>query len=51
MIRRWRSCSTHSEGIPRRINTIAGNALVEGFGRSAEIIGPEIIENVVHDGV
>jgi type II secretory pathway predicted ATPase ExeA len=40
----------YSEGIPRRINTIAGNALVEGFGRSAEIIGPEIIESVVKDG-
>lgn len=40
----------YSEGIPRRINTIASNALVEGFGRSAEIIGPEIIESVVKDG-
>lgn len=40
----------HSEGIPRRINTIAGNALVEGFGRSAELIGPEIIESVVEAG-
>jgi type II secretory pathway predicted ATPase ExeA len=39
----------HSEGVPRRINTIAGNALVEGFGRSAETIGPEIIESVVYD--
>ncbi len=40
----------YSEGIPRCINTIAGNALVEGFGRSAETIGPEIIESVVKDG-
>ena len=40
----------HSGGIPRRINTIAGNALVEGFGRSAATIGPEIIESVVKDG-
>jgi len=39
----------HSGGIPRRINIIAGNALVEGFGRSAGIIGPEIIESVVFD--
>lgn len=39
----------YSEGIPRRINTIAGNALVEGFGRSVEIIGPEVIESVVKD--
>jgi type II secretory pathway predicted ATPase ExeA len=40
----------HSGGVPRRINTIAGNALVEGFGRSAGTIGPEIIESVVKDG-
>jgi type II secretory pathway predicted ATPase ExeA len=39
-----------SGGIPRLINTIAGNALVEGFGRDAEVIGPEIIESVVRDG-
>jgi type II secretory pathway predicted ATPase ExeA len=37
----------HSGGIPRRINIIAANALVEGFGRGAEVIGPEIIESVV----
>ncbi len=40
----------HSSGVPRRINIIAGNALVEGFGREARVIGPEIIESVVHDG-
>lgn len=40
----------HSGGIPRSINIIAGNALVEGFGRSAELIGPEIIESVVEEG-
>ena len=39
----------HSGGIPRRINIIAGNALVEGFGREASTIGPEIIESVVQD--
>lgn len=39
----------HSGGIPRRINIIAGNALIEGFGRGAEIIGPEIVESVVKD--
>ncbi len=39
----------HSGGIPRRINIIAANALVEGFGRSADIIGPEIIESVVEE--
>lgn len=40
----------HSGGIPRRINIIAGNALVEAFGREASTIGPEIIESVVSDG-
>src|SRR5512143_2692787 len=39
----------HSGGIPRRINIIAGNALIEGFGRSALTIGPEIIESAVED--
>jgi len=39
----------HAEGVPRRINIIAGNALVEGFGKEAEIIGPEIITSVVQD--
>jgi type II secretory pathway predicted ATPase ExeA len=38
-----------SGGIPRRINTIAGNALMEGFGREAHSIGAEIIESVVED--
>jgi type II secretory pathway predicted ATPase ExeA len=41
----------HSGGVPRRINIIAGNALIEGFGRSAELIGPEIIQSVVNDGM
>ena len=40
----------HAEGIPRRINILAGNALVEGFGREAEVIGKEIIESIVGDG-
>jgi type II secretory pathway predicted ATPase ExeA len=39
----------HSGGLPRRINIIAGNALIEGFGREASIIGPEIIESVVEE--
>jgi type II secretory pathway predicted ATPase ExeA len=39
----------HSDGVPRRINIIAGNALVEGFGREAAVIGPEIIESVVEE--
>ncbi len=40
----------HSGGIPRRINVLAGNALIEGFGRGAEVIGVDIIEDVVRDG-
>ena len=36
-----------SGGIPRRINIIAGNALVEGFGQEARTIGQKIIESVV----
>jgi len=40
----------YSEGIPRRINIIAGNALIDGFGKEARTIGPEIIESVVRDG-
>jgi type II secretory pathway predicted ATPase ExeA len=39
-----------SGGIPRRINVIAGNALIEGFGREAAVVGREIIESVVQDG-
>lgn len=40
----------YSGGIPRRINVIAGNALIEGFGREAPLIGRDIIESVVQDG-
>ncbi len=40
----------HSGGVPRRINIIAGNSLIEGFGREAQMIGPEIVEDVVRDG-
>ncbi len=39
----------HSVGVPRRINIIASNALIEGFGQGAEIIGKEIVESVVND--
>lgn len=41
----------HSGGVPRLINVIAGNALLEGFGTDAEEIGPEIIENVARDSL
>jgi len=40
---------TFSRGIPRRINNIAANALIEGFAREAAAIGERIIENVVVD--
>jgi len=39
----------YSGGIPRRINIIAGNALIEGFGKEAEVIGSDIIESVVQE--
>ena len=39
----------HSGGVPRLINTLAGNALVEGFGSSATLIDREIMESVVKD--
>jgi type II secretory pathway predicted ATPase ExeA len=38
-----------SGGVPRRINIIAANALVEGFGRGAGIIGSDIIEDVAKE--
>jgi len=37
-------------GVPRRINIIAGNALIEAFGKDAPLITAEIIESVVKDG-
>jgi type II secretory pathway predicted ATPase ExeA len=40
----------HSDGVPRRINAIAGNALIEGFAKDAEIITEEIVEDVVKEG-
>ena len=39
----------YSDGIPRLINVLAGNALLEGFGRGAEIITGEIVENVAEE--
>lgn len=38
-----------SGGVPRRINIIAANALVEGFGKGSTTIGADIIESVVRD--
>ncbi len=39
----------YSLGIPRRINNIAGAALLEGFGRGKKIIDAGLIENVALD--
>jgi len=39
----------HTGGVPRRINIVAGNALVEGFGRGAVLITAEVIESVVKE--
>jgi type II secretory pathway predicted ATPase ExeA len=39
----------YSAGVPRRINNIAANALIEGFAREAQRVGEGIIENVVAD--
>jgi type II secretory pathway predicted ATPase ExeA len=38
-----------SEGVPRLINVLAGNALIEGFGRGAAAITEEIIEDVAKE--
>jgi len=40
----------HSGGVPRRINILAGNALFEGFGKGAEIITEEIVDDVAIEG-
>jgi type II secretory pathway predicted ATPase ExeA len=39
----------YSDGIPRLINVLAGNALLEGFGRDAATIIGEIVENVAEE--
>ena len=38
-----------SEGVPRKINNIASNALLEGFGKEIEMIGEDIIFDVASD--
>lgn len=38
-----------SAGVPRRINHIASLALLEGFGREARQIGPEILEAILSE--
>jgi len=39
----------HSKGFPRLINTICENALLSGYGRRAEVITPEIVDEVACD--
>jgi len=39
----------YSLGIPRRINNICANALIEGFAREANMIDEDIIEDVALD--
>jgi type II secretory pathway predicted ATPase ExeA len=39
----------YSEGIPRKINNIASNALLEGFGKEVRHIDRDIIFDVARD--
>lgn len=38
-----------SGGVPRRINHIASLALLEGFGRESERIGPDILDAILNE--
>lgn len=38
-----------SNGVPRRINHIASLSLLEGFGREAQQIGPEILDAILSE--
>jgi len=38
-----------SGGVPRNINNIASNSLMEGFGNSAQLIDKEIIADIAHE--
>jgi general secretion pathway protein A len=38
-----------SGGVPRRINQLAGNALLEGFGRDVATIGADVVEAAAAD--
>jgi type II secretory pathway predicted ATPase ExeA len=38
-----------SGGVPRRINLIATNALLEGFGRNASVIDADIVDDLRHE--
>jgi type II secretory pathway predicted ATPase ExeA len=39
----------YSKGVPRTINIIAGNALLEGFGRGSDRISEDIIEDAARE--
>lgn len=39
----------HSRGLPRLINTICENALIHGYAKQAQSIGPEIIDEIAFD--
>jgi len=39
----------YSKGVPRTINIVAGNALLEGFGRGADRISEDIIEDAAKE--
>ncbi len=39
----------YSGGIPRLVNTICENALITGYARELQVIGPEVIEEVAAD--
>jgi type II secretory pathway predicted ATPase ExeA len=43
------SLHRHSRGLPRRINQLAANALLEGFARDAASIGAEVVESAAAD--
>ncbi len=39
----------HSAGIPRRVNQLAANALLEGFAREASSISAEVVDAAAAD--
>ena len=43
------SLHRHARGLPRRINQLAANALLEGFAREAVQVGAEIVEAAAAD--
>src|SRR5512145_2172444 len=43
------SLHARSRGLPRRINQLAANALLEGFAREEPLIGPSVVEAAAAD--